>query len=307
MEEQKNSGTGDQQGHDGPFKVWARIKVWAPIVKVWAPIVFSGLALVISTLGFKVQESALGQQREQIAAQNGQLETQKNQLDIQRNALETQQKEFQAAADRWKGDGPLFIARGYLRQDPEQSMALLDFSEDRSENQSDQELEHVHMYEEAAKQGPTFIEAEVTNVGRSPGLITSVSGKLDGYANESSSLPGIWPCLTYVGKTGDSWPTVCSADFAEEDVICLGSDSIEAVCQFPLQVPQQTSIRLRFKLNSYFAENLMCKDEGPRGRVEVTIHPASGPYLKSAFFASNWRGCPEGPGTIRLSSPVPFK
>lgn len=311
MEEQKNSGEGNQQGRDAPIKVWAPIlkvwKAWAPILLVWAPIVISVLALVISTLDFKVQERALNQQREEIIALNGQLEIQKNQLDIQRDALETQEKEFQATADRWIRDGPLFTARGYLRQNPELAIALLDFSEDRSENQSDQELKHVHMYEGQAKQGPTLIEAEVTNVGRAPGQITGVTGKLEGYSS-GSSLPGTWPCLTYAaGKMGESWPTVCSADFAEEDVICLGPDSIEAVCQFPLQVPQESSIRLRFKLNSYFAENLMCNEGGPRGRVEVKIRPATGPHLKSAFFASNWRGCPEGPGTLRLLSPVPFK
>ncbi|MDQ0676592.1 hypothetical protein QFZ36_004218 [Pseudarthrobacter siccitolerans] len=293
MKEQKISGTGDQQGRAAPFRVWA-------------PIVISALALVISTLGFMVQQSALDQQREQLAAQNGQLDTQKNQLDIQRNALETQQKEFQAAEDRWKAEGPLFVARGYLRQDPERSMALLEFSEDGPAQRSDEELENIYVSEGQAEIGPMFIEAEVTNVGRSPGQISSVWGELNGYRKDSRPLspaPGLRICTATLGER---IPTVCKEHFAEQDVICLGPDGVEAVCQFPLHVPQQTSIRLRFKLQDYFAEHLMC--EGSlRGRVDVSIRPGSGPQLKSAFFASNWRGCPGGSGEFRYPGRVPFK
>lgn len=296
MDEQKNAGTGDQQGRHTP-------------AKVWMPIVISALALVISTLGFIVQQRALDQQREQIAAQNDQLETQRNQLDIQRDALEAQQKEFQAAEDRWKSEGPLFRARGYLRQDPELALALLDFSEDSSAPTPNDELQQVHVNEVQAELGPIYIEAEVTNVGRSAGLIANVSGDLFGYAKESSlsELPGIWICRSAIGKVGDPSPTACTGHFVKDDVICLGADGKETVCQFPLQVPQQTSIRLRFKLTDYFAQNLMCKGGSLPGRVELTIRPASGPHLKSAFFASNWRGCPEGPGTFRIPPPVPFK
>lgn len=278
---------------------------YAPL-KTWAPIVISILALIISGLAFRVQAEGLNQQREQLETQRGQLETQRGQLNSQRDLLEAQQIEFKAAEERWRGEGPLLIARGYLRQGPEFALALLDFSE----NQADQELEAVWMDEGIARKSPTFIEVEVTNVGRSTGLITNVSGKMHGYALDSN-LPGIWPCLVFgSGPNGEapSPPGVCSAGFAEGDVICLQSDGGAATCRFPLQVPEATSVRVRLKLNDYFTENLSCKEGSLGGRVDVTINASSGPSLNSAFLASNSRGCPEGRSRgIKLLEPPPFK
>lgn len=284
MDTQGTSEPGDQQQK-------------RPAIKTWAPIAISSLALVLSGFGYMAQERALSQQREQISAQNDQLET-------QRKALEAQQNEFQAAEERWKGDGPLLIARGYLRQDPRWAIELLSFSDE----QPGRQLPYVHMDQQEAQRGPTFIEAELTNIGRSPGLIKSVVGKMRGY-DINTPVAGIWPCEVFAGTNNGMPlpPPVCSADFAEEDVICLSADGTETVCRFPLQVPEQTSIRLRFKLHDYFTQSLACREDLGQGRVDVTIQLSSGSSLGSAFFASNSRGCPKVPPGVTLSTPAPFK